>query len=101
MPQFGQRDRGATIDSPSGTRWATTLRKLPAISPSRAMKTISAATDALSVRVGAFLQIGGQPIGVVVSTSRRLSKRTVSYWNWNWFDAPPCLSRPITTPIRL
>ena len=40
LVQTGQRERGATSDSPIGTRWATTLKKLPATAPRTAMKTI-------------------------------------------------------------
>ncbi len=29
-----QRERGETTDSPSGTRWMTTFRKLPTMAPS-------------------------------------------------------------------
>src|SRR5213595_2842218 len=32
-PQDGQRELGKTIDSSSGRRWMTTLRKLPIIAP--------------------------------------------------------------------
>src|SRR5215203_5081178 len=32
-PQLGQWDAGHTIDSRRGTRWITTLRKLPTTSP--------------------------------------------------------------------
>ena len=73
MPQSGQRERGATIDSPIGTRWATTLRKLPAHRPEDGHE------DDLS-RHRANLPWGSadQPIGVVVSTSSRLSRSTLS-----------------------
>jgi hypothetical protein len=34
-PQPGQRDRGETTDSPRGSRWITTFRKLPMHAPTR------------------------------------------------------------------
>jgi hypothetical protein len=34
-PHAGQRDAGHTTDWRRGTRWITTFRKLPAMSPSR------------------------------------------------------------------
>src|SRR3954465_4125717 len=34
VPQPGQRERGRTIDSPFGTRWITTFKKLPITAPS-------------------------------------------------------------------
>src|SRR5919198_991863 len=37
MPQAGQRDPGRTIDSPLGSRWATTLRNDPTAAPRRPM----------------------------------------------------------------
>src|SRR4051812_45851904 len=49
VPHPGQRERGATTDSPRGTRWATTVRKLPKASPQtktmRSAGAISAAAD--------------------------------------------------------
>src|SRR5215813_2657750 len=39
MPQDGQREFGKTIDSSSGRRWMTTLRKLPMIAPKTPVTT--------------------------------------------------------------
>ena len=40
-PQFGQRERGETIDSFNGTRWTTTPMKLPKTSPPTAASAIA------------------------------------------------------------
>ena len=63
--QAGQRDRGRTIESPRGTRWATTVTKLPILSPPTKAKTAAGAT-------------AQPPIGVVVSTSSR-----VAHFGWS------------------
>src|SRR5215210_6202272 len=50
VSQPGQRERGLTIDWPFGTRWITTLRKLPITAPSGRM---AAATVSIgSARAG-------------------------------------------------
>src|SRR5712691_1017337 len=40
-PQAGQAELGKTIDCSRGSRWMTTLRKLPIIAPSTAMNPIA------------------------------------------------------------
>ena len=49
-PQPGQCDPGLTSDSPAGTRWATTLRKLPMTSPIRPPARISGADAIVAAR---------------------------------------------------
>jgi hypothetical protein len=43
LSQLGQRERGATIEMPRGTRCATTLMKLPATKPPRKANEAAAA----------------------------------------------------------
>ena len=43
VSQLGQRERGCTSDSPRGSRWITTLRKLPSTAPTTPARTTAAA----------------------------------------------------------
>ena len=47
-PHSGQCEPGLTSDSPAGTRWATTFRKLPMTAPNRPVTTISAADASIA-----------------------------------------------------
>ena len=41
LPQWGQREPGDTMDTPSGIREMQTFRKLPMIRPKRKKKTMT------------------------------------------------------------
>ena len=62
-PQCGHRERGATTDSPRGTRWMTTFKKLPlleAVEGRQRMHLLVASTDTaeLLTRPRAFAGAG-------------------------------------------
>ena len=73
VSQPGQRERGATIDSPRGTRWATTLAKLPSARPSSAKRRIPASIGAGAI-VGPDVVLGA---GAQVAAGARIRRSVV------------------------
>src|SRR5687768_8547051 len=69
-PQLGHRERGRTIDSPRGTRWTATVRKLPKTSPNGSASRMRSATSKVVIVAGRTLpQAARTPLPY--ATSRR------------------------------
>ena len=61
VPQLGHRDRGRTRDSPAGTRWIATVRKLPKTRPNgRAMARRSSTSEVVIVSGRTLPQVPGR-----------------------------------------